>query len=378
MAGIYIHVPFCSKKCNYCNFFSLATRQFHQEFTDSLLIEIQHAPVFFKDLEIHTVYFGGGTPSLLETDLILKILDAIRSTFKVSKEAEITLEANPDDMTLEKTSIWRKLGINRLSIGIQSFHDDDLQFLSRSHHAKSAMTSIETARSAGFDNLSIDLIYGIPGQTSEKLAYNVSQAVAYGIQHISAYALTVEPKTALEAAIRKKKLPNVDEELALAHFGKIREMLIGKGYTHYEISNYCIEPFFSQHNTSYWNGVPYLGLGPSAHSFDGKTRFWNVSALGTYINNLQNGLKYNESELLTKIDKFNEYLMTGLRTMWGCSSNTILEKFGEEYQQYFLNLAQPLIGSKICCESNVYTISPNALFLSDGIISDLMMTNEKD
>lgn len=376
MAGIYIHVPFCRAKCVYCNFFSLATRKFQSEFTDALVQEIHSCESYYKEQAIHTLYFGGGTPSMLDKTYFKLVMDAVKSNFVLNNDAEVTLEANPDDIDEANLVFWKLMGINRLSIGVQSFVESDLTYLGRNHSAESAFDAVKMAKQLGFNNLSIDLIYGIPGQTAESLQYSMQAAVALGVTHISAYALTVEPKTALDFQIRIKKRPEVDEEQAYQHFQMTRTILTMYGFEQYEISNFAKAGSYSKHNTAYWHGIPYVGFGPSAHSFDGSSRFWNVASLTKYIAALESGNFEREREVLSQRDQYNEYVMTGLRTKWGCDANQIQERFGKDIHTYFVQMANSMLDIKLECKSDIYTVKAEALFLTDGIVSQLMLPNE--
>jgi oxygen-independent coproporphyrinogen-3 oxidase len=376
MAGIYIHVPFCRAKCVYCNFFSVATRKFQREFADALVQEIRSCDSYYKEQEIHTLYFGGGTPSMLDKPYLKLVMDAIRSNFVLNKQAEITLEANPDDIDEANLAFWKLLGINRLSIGVQSFVERDLTYLGRNHSAVRAYEAVKLAKQLEFNNLSIDLIYGIPSQTIESLQHNLQTSVALDVTHISAYALTVEPKTALDFQIRNKKRPEVDEEAAYQHFTMVRTILAMYGFEQYEISNFAKDGSYSKHNTAYWQGIPYVGFGPSAHSFDGSSRFWNVASLTKYLAALESGNFEKEREVLSQRDQYNEYVMTGLRTKWGCDANQIRTQFGKDIHRYFERIANPMLGFKLECKSTIYTVKAEALFLTDGIVSQLMLPNE--
>lgn len=376
MAGIYIHVPFCRAKCVYCNFFSVATKKYQKEFTKAMVKEISTSDQGFKSQVINTLYIGGGTPSMLEKAMLQELMQALHSTFVVDATAEITLEANPDDIDEENLEFWKSIGINRLSIGVQSFSESDLHYLGRNHSANRALYAVKAAQSHGFENLSIDLIYGVPGQTIESLQENLQILVNLGITHISAYALTVETKTALDYQIRKKIRSEVDEEQAFQHFTLVRTVLLKHGFQHYEISNFAKDGAYSRHNTAYWNGIPYLGLGPSAHSYDGKARFWNLASLSKYLASSESGVFHREIEILSINDQYNEYVMTGLRTMWGCNSLEILQRFGQDVYMHFTLTANGKLNQKLDCNSGIYTVATEALFLTDGIISELMLPNE--
>jgi oxygen-independent coproporphyrinogen III oxidase len=374
MAGIYVHIPFCRQKCHYCNFFSVASLKYKQHLLDALLEEIFLRRSYLAGKEIQSLYFGGGTPSLLEPSEIGRISDGIRKYYSVSKDAEITLEANPDDLDKERIREYMNLGINRMSIGVQSFHDADLDYLNRVHSASQAMNSITDVQDAGFTNVSIDLIYGIPGLTTEQWEENLGIAFKTGVQHISAYALTVEPKTALDLLIKKKKLPPPLEENIVEHFRIMMLKMKENGFIHYEISNFCREGFFSRHNSMYWNGEHYLGLGPSAHSYNGISRQWNISGIIDYMDQIKRGDRYFETEILTPTQHYNEYVMTSLRTMWGCDLHKIEKEFGDKFASRFLSLVPRfLISGHVIEKQGIYYLSDEGKLFADGIASDLFM-----
>jgi oxygen-independent coproporphyrinogen-3 oxidase len=305
---------------------------------------------------------------------ISKILEEIRKYYILSEDAEITLEANPDDMGKGTVGDYMNPGINRVSIGVQSFHDTDLVYLNRIHSATQAKNAIIEAQSAGFKNVSIDLIYGIPGLTNEQWEENLEIAFKTGVQHISAYALTVEPKTALDILIKKKKLPAPEDEHVIEHFRIMMAKMKENGFIHYEISNFCREGFYSRHNSMYWSGEHYLGLGPSAHSFNGISRQWNVSGIIDYIDQIKRKDRFFETEILTKDQKYNEYVMTSLRTMWGCDLDKIRKEFGTELAVRSWQLAVQFIDSGLMVEKEgVYYLTDEGKLFADGIASDLFM-----
>ena len=328
MAGIYLHIPFCKKACHYCNFHFSTSLQLKNEFIDALLKEIQLQQDFLGGKEVQSIYFGGGTPSLLAENELGAILDLLHQRFNISPSAEITLEANPDDITAEKVSAWRESGINRLSIGIQSFYEEHLLWMNRAHSATQALECISIARQGGIANMTIDLIYGIPCLTDEQWASNVQRAIEFGIPHLSCYALTVEPKTALDALIRKNKLADINPDDQARQFLLLTELLEQAGYEHYEISNFARPGFRSRHNSSYWQGVPYLGLGPSAHSYANGKRQWNIASNIRYIESIRAGEIPFEEELLTTTQQYNEYIMTALRTLEGINFAEVTRRFG--------------------------------------------------
>jgi oxygen-independent coproporphyrinogen-3 oxidase len=374
MSGIYIHIPFCKQACHYCDFHFSTSLKKKSELVDALCKEL----VLRKDEmggTIETIYFGGGTPSLLTRDELALIFKTIFENFTVSKTSEITLEANPDDLTEEKIKQLADSPINRLSIGIQSFFEEDLKFMNRAHNAEEAEHCLTLANHY-FDNISLDLIYGIPEMSNERWQQNIEKALSFGIPHISSYALTVEPKTALDTFIKKGIVPPTDEELAEQHFHTLIDTLTGKGFVHYELSNFGKEGYFSKNNTAYWQGKNYLGIGPSAHSFDGKTRSWNVRNNTLYIKSLEKNELPSETETLTTTDRYNEYVMTGLRTIWGVSVNRVEKEFGLKYKKYLLQQAQKHIEEHLLyLDGDTLLVTKKGKFLSDGLASDLFTLN---
>ena len=372
MAGIYIHIPFCKRKCHYCNFYSIASLKNYKEFMEGIIEEIFLRKNYLEGKEINTIYFGGGTPSYLEISDLKKILEEIQKYYFFNPNAEITLEANPDDLNPNILSEYKKAGINRLSIGVQSFHEDDLQYLNRIHSAIRAEASIHEALDAGFDNLSIDLIYGIPSLSSEKWEKNLEQAFSNGIPHISAYSLTVEPKTALDVLIHKKRLAAPVEERGIENFHILLRKMKEHGYEHYEISNFCKPGHYSRHNCQYWNGEHYLGLGPSAHSYNGHSRQWNVRSILEYAGQIHHGGRFFEIEELSPEQHYNEFIMVHLRTIWGCDLNKLREKFGNELAESFSVLAKKhLSNGKLAENGGIYTLTDEGKLFADGIASDL-------
>ncbi len=377
MAGIYIHIPFCKQKCNYCNFYSLASTRYMSEVTKAITDELLQRKDYLKGLEVETIYFGGGTPSILATADIESIVGTIYRNFRVNALAEITLEANPDDLTPGKAESLKKAGINRLSIGIQSFRQDDLQFLSRSHSSGQVTQCITDAQGAGFQNLSIDLIYGIPTLTDLGWEENLEKAFSLGIPHISAYSLTVEAKTPLELMIRNGKTKPVEENLSLSQYRILTNLMQKYGYEHYEISNFCLPGAYSRHNTAYWLGKPYLGIGPSAHSYNGTSRQWNVANLKGYIESATAGSVSSELEILSPVTQLNEYIMTSLRTIWGCDLLVVKEKYGSGEAEKLLIDSLPFIEKEqmVYREGKLFITSEGRLF-TDGISSALFGEEE--
>ncbi|MVN20297.1 radical SAM family heme chaperone HemW [Mucilaginibacter arboris] len=317
MAGIYIHIPFCKKACHYCDFHFSTSFQYKKEILQALQQEIKMQKDYLQGEVIETIYFGGGTPSVLEASEINALLDAVFTNFSVKADAEITLEANPDDLDQQKIFNLKQTLINRFSIGVQSFFEEDLIWMNRAHNHVEAFTSIKTAQNAGFNNITIDLIYGYPLLTNTKWQYNLEQFFLLQIPHLSAYSMTVEPQTALASFISKKKQPEMNDEQSAAQFEFLMDQAEKQGFQHYEISNFSLPGWHSRHNSNYWKGVKYLGIGPSAHSFNGETRQWNVANNHQYLTALQQNQIPFTLEVLSAQDSVNEYIMTSLRTKKG-------------------------------------------------------------
>jgi oxygen-independent coproporphyrinogen-3 oxidase len=373
MAGVYIHIPFCKKACNYCNFHFSTSTKMQEGFLCALQKEIDLQKDYLSE-SVSTIYFGGGTPSILPSQEIEKILCKLKQTFIIEDNPEVTLEANPDDITAEKLIEWKDAGVNRLSIGIQSFFEEDLQWMNRAHSALQAQQCIELAQAAGFYNLTIDLIYGTPTLSDENWKKNVEKAIALQIPHLSCYALTVEPKTALEKLIKQKTLAEVDPEKQARHFELLMQWMKEAGYEHYEISNFAKPGFRSKHNSSYWQGKHYIGLGPSAHSFNGNSRQWNVANNALYIQSLLKDEVPYELETLTTDQQLNEYIMTSLRTMEGLSLHKVKEDFGAEICNYIIKTAQPHILEKhLEVEQDFLRTTTGGKLLADGIAADLFV-----
>lgn len=327
MAGIYIHIPFCKTPCNYCNFHFSTSLNMKEDYVKALVKEMEIQSIYLGLDKIETVYFGGGTPSLLEEKDLKLIFEALNKNFNIPKNIEITLEANPDDISAEKLLLWKQFGINRLSIGTQSFIERDLKFMQRAHSVKQAKDSIILAKKYGFDNITIDLIYGIPNLTNNEWLQNLETANSLNIQHLSCYALTVEKDTILYHQIRKGKVATPKDEKASEQFDILMKFAKENNFEHYEISNFCKQGFISKHNSSYWQGKKYLGLGASAHSYNGFSRQWNIANNKKYIDSLENGKLNFEIENLSENDRLNEYIMTGLRTKWGIDLSYVETNF---------------------------------------------------
>ncbi|PQJ80558.1 radical SAM family heme chaperone HemW [Polaribacter porphyrae] len=375
MSGIYIHIPFCKQACYYCNFYFSTSLKKKDELLNCLVKEIELRKNEIEINVIETIYFGGGTPSILSTSEIQKLIDAVYNNFKVIDNPEITLEANPDDLSEEKIIELSKSPINRLSIGIQSFFEYDLKLMNRAHNSSEAKKCLEIATQY-FNNISVDLIYGIPDCTNEQWRENIQTALSFGVPHISSYALTVEPETALESFIRKGIIKNVDDDKAEEQFVILTEELNKAGFIHYELSNFGKEGFFSKNNSSYWLGKSYLGIGPAAHSFDGEQRSWNVQNNAIYIKKINQNELPIQRETLSITDRYNEYVMTGLRTIWGVSLIKIKNDFGENYAKYLKMQSKKFIEKELLyIENDILKTTKKGKFLSDGIASDLFKLN---
>ncbi len=372
MVGIYIHIPFCRKACHYCNFHFSTSGRHTSEMVDAICAEAFIRKDYINEA-VTTIYFGGGTPSILSIAAIEKILQSLRSLFIIKDNAEITLEANPDDIEAEKLAAWKAVGINRLSIGIQSFFEEDLLWMNRAHNAQQAMQSLQLAQQAGFDNITIDLIYGTPTLTDERWKQNVDTALSLQIPHLSCYALTVESKTALEKMILQHKIENVDPEKQSRHFELLIEWLNNADYEHYEISNFSKPGHHSRHNTSYWQGKSYLGLGPAAHSFNGSSRQWNVANNAFYIKSIleQKNVPF-EIEELTEVQQLNEYLMTRLRTMEGISLQHIAAYGNEKWLNEILHDGQKWVETEhLVLQNNYLRLTNKGKLFADGIAASL-------
>ncbi|RXP45163.1 radical SAM family heme chaperone HemW [Lutibacter sp. HS1-25] len=377
MAGIYIHIPFCKQACYYCDFHFSTSLKHKEALLNAIVNELILRKSEFKQQKIETIYFGGGTPSLLTVIEIQTLLNTVYQNYTVVSNPEITLEANPDDLSEEKIIELSKTPINRLSIGIQSFFEDDLKFMNRAHSAEESKKCL-TVATQYFDNITIDLIYGVPNMSSEKWKKNLQIAFEFGVPHISSYALTVEEKTALANFIKKGKLPAVDEELALAHFEILVAETEKQGFVQYEISNFGKPAYFSKHNMSYWLGKKYLGVGPSAHSFNGDKRSWNISNNTKYTKSITEKILPNTVETLSVENRFNEYIMTGLRTIWGVSLAKIEREFDVEILRQFIKNTNPFIKKGLLkIEENTsekfLITTKKGKFLADGIASDLFI-----
>ncbi|MCG8206061.1 radical SAM family heme chaperone HemW [Tenacibaculum finnmarkense] len=371
MAGIYIHIPFCKQACFYCDFHFSTSLKKKNELISCLITELEIRKNELQNELIETIYFGGGTPSLLSSEEITSLLNAIYQHYRVIENPEITLEANPDDLSEEKILELANSPINRLSIGVQSFFEEDLKSMNRAHNSKEAKECLSIA-TRYFDNITVDLIYGVPNMSNERWKENLQIAFDFGVNHISSYALTVEPKTVLDSFVKNGKYPEPDETEAKEHFDILVAETAKNGFVHYEISNFGKPAYFSKHNTSYWLGKKYIGIGPSAHSFSKTHRSWNVANNTKYIKELQEGKLPNEQEELSEEDQFNEYLMTGLRTIWGVSLAEIQANFKACFKDDLLKSSQKFISEGLLIiEKNTLKTTPKGKFLADGLASEL-------
>lgn len=371
-AGIYLHIPFCKTRCTYCDFYTLTNESQIDNFVEAICAE-----ALLRKNEVHedvkTIYFGGGTPSRLSINQFEKIFKVLYNNYSINPNAEITVEANPDDLADSYLHTLSKLPVNRLSIGIQSFDNKELEFLSRRHTSQQAISSIKSAQKHGFNNISVDLMYGLPNQTNEIWEKNLRQVTELEVQHLSAYHLIYEEKTRMYNMLKAGKIKPVDEELSTTMFSMLIDWMTSHNFIQYEISAFGIEGYFSQHNTSYWKNRKYLGLGPAAHSYDGFNRSWNVASLNRYINGVKSENLDRVSEHLTINEKYNEFILTGLRTMWGVDLAEMINMFGEEVYSYCIENAQQYINEdKLIIQDNTLKLTRKGIFISDGIMSDLM------
>lgn len=372
MAGLYVHIPFCESRCYYCDFYSSTFKGNREALLSAIQKELMDRKAYLKNEPVRTLYFGGGTPSQLTIEELDKLLQTIFRQYDCQIE-ELTLEANPEDLSRDYLTALKQLGVNRLSIGIQSFDDADLKRMNRRHTAQTAIDMVQLAQQVGFDNISIDLIYGLPDQTLEGWERNLQQAITLNVQHISAYSLTFEEGSLLTKMKARGEVKEVDEEVSLKMFQTLRKVLSAAGYLPYEISNFSRVGYESKHNSSYWNYVPYLGVGPSAHSFDGTSRRWNVANSRLYIQSLQEGNPYYEMETLDESTRYNEYVMTSLRKSVGIRKEMVRDLFGDSYYAYFRKMTEPFLSDGNLRENqdNIY-LSENGIFISDYIIESLL------
>lgn len=374
MAGIYLHIPFCKHRCAYCDFFSSTDSELKKAYVSALYRELEFRKDYAGGAQVQTIYLGGGTPSQLSLAELECLFSHIYKVYDVAADAEITLEANPDDMTDEYAEGLRDLlPINRISMGVQTFDDERLRLLKRRHTARQAVDAVERCRRYGFDNISIDLIYALPGHDVVEWEKDLLQALALEVPHLSAYHLTYEEGTSLWKMKEQGIVSEMDEEVSAAMYAMLVEMLVKAGYVHYEISNFCRPGMESRHNSSYWKGIPYIGCGAAAHSYDGKSRQWNIASIPYYIKGIEEGKPRVELEELDLYTRYNDYLVTSMRTMWGASLDVIRHSFGEVMCNYCMKAARRHVEHGVLCiEADTLRLTEKGVFLSDGIISDLL------
>jgi len=373
MAGIYIHIPYCKTRCPYCDFFTQTDQTTRPSYVEALLREMEMRRDYLSGARIQTIYFGGGTPSLLTPHELMRILDHIYGLFPVEEKPEITLECNPDDVDKDYFRAVYTSGINRLSLGTQSFDDRELAFLGRRHDATQNDNALEEALASGFENISVDLIYGLPGTTEGSLVDNLARAFAYPISHLSAYHLTIEPDTPFGRQLKDGQLKELPEEMSARQFQNLITYTRNQGMEQYELSNFAYPGYHSRHNSSYWQQKPYLGLGPSAHSYNTRNRHWNIPDLQHYLNSIHNNTLPLEEETLELRDHFNEYLITGLRTAQGISLEAVDRRYGNDYLEHLKHQAKPYIDSgKLILDDNCLRLSEEGKFISDSILREII------
>jgi oxygen-independent coproporphyrinogen-3 oxidase len=378
MAGIYIHIPFCKKLCSYCDFYRIISAGDYSAFIEALLAEAEIRKNYIANETVSTIYLGGGTPSVLSINEIRKILNRLSALYAIDKNCEITIELNPDDPDPAYLEGLKSIGINRVSLGVQSWRDEDLVLLNRRHNAFQAEKALKNTFDAGFENVTIDLIYGIPGMSLQDWAGILDKTFSFGIKHLSAYHLTIEPGTVFGRMKEKGLLTEIEEEESANQFNILIEKAEKAGFTHYEISNFGKEGYFSRHNTNYWKQINYLGLGPSAHSFNNYSRQWNVKNVVSYISSIKNNKPFFEGEELSVKTRFNEYLMTSLRTMWGIDLDFVEKTFEKEGYDYIINMAGKFKDYGLMKQENKNLVLTNqGKMISDNIISEFMMPGEE-
>jgi len=374
MAGIYLHIPFCRNACSYCDFHFTTDPRRSNEMIMAMAQEINKRKDWLDGMEIDTIYFGGGTPSFVNNELISLLLDAVRINFRIAEDPEVTLEANPEDLKPDYLSALIKIGINRLSIGIQSFYDDDLKLMNRVHNAEQGKRSIKEAMNAGFNNISIDLIYGFPGLTYDKWISNIENAINFHVEHLSAYHMTYEPSTVLYYKKIKNRISEISENESFQQFSELSNRMKAAGYIHYEISNFAMDGYWSRHNSGYWKQIPYLGIGPSAHSFNGRIRQWNIARNMSYIKGIAENKDYFETEELDTKTRYHDYVMTTIRTMWGTNVRTILYEFGPDFFDHFNRSAATFIATgDLFQKDDIFYLTDKGMLISDFIIKKLFI-----
>jgi oxygen-independent coproporphyrinogen-3 oxidase len=374
MAGIYIHIPFCKQACHYCDFHFTTSLKYKDELLEAMFKELDLRQSYLQHETLETIYFGGGTPSLIGATQIQKLIDKIRQSYSVSASAEITIEANPDDLDHHTVRDFKSTAINRFSIGIQSFYEEDLRWMNRAHNALEADSSVKRVQDAGFENITLDLIYGYPLLTDEKWKSSIQKVIDLNIPHVSAYGMTVEPKTVLASFVKKGSQPAMNEQQSSEQYLSLIETLTGAGFEHYETSNFAKPGCYSKHNTNYWKGELYLGIGPSAHSYNRTSRQWNIANNAKYIDGILEGTPAVEFEKLTLENRINEYIMTSLRTLWGMDLNKIEQEFGLDYRkQIEKGLNSYIEKEHITIENDIVTLTNSGKLFADRIASDLFI-----
>lgn len=373
MAGIYIHIPFCRRKCYYCDFYKTVNTSLKPKFIGALKTEIVQRKSYLENEPVETIYFGGGTPSVLSNNEIAEILKTLHDNFVIAHTLEITFEANPDDLSKEYLHEIYQAGVNRLSIGIQSFNDDILKKMNRRHDAVQAVEAVENAAKTGFNDISVDLIYGLPGLTINQWKSDLKKVFELPVQHLSAYHLTYHEGTAFYTWLKKGTLRELSEAESVSQFQALIEMAKEKGFEQYEISNFAKDRKYSKHNSAYWLGVKYLGLGPSAHSFNGFSRRWNIASAESYIKAMESGLSCSEEEILSENNRYNEYILTRIRTVWGVSIEELKSRFGSEKEEWFLkNIEKYRVTGLVKQQNHIYSLTEKGMFVSDDILTNLM------
>lgn len=376
MAGFYIHIPFCKKLCHYCDFYFSMSLENKEKMLKALALEIEQRREYLGGETITTLYFGGGTPTICTPAELEELINTVKRFYPCQLE-EVTVEANPDDLSADYLSQLKAIGVNRLSIGIQSFVERDLLLMNRRHNAQMAMEVVPMAQAAGFNNITIDLIYGIPEQTQAEWEQNLTIALSLGVQHISSYHLSIEPKTVFGNRMKRGLFHPVDDELSEQLYAILEKKLIEGGFEHYEVSNFAKPGFYSKHNTSYWNYTKYIGVGPSAHSFNGISRQWNIANNGKYLNAIQNSEIYWEQENMSAAEQYNEFILTSLRTAWGIDKKRLQQQFQHHFIDYFYTSIEPHLASGKLVDTGTNIRIPSHFFLvSDGIMSDLFFVED--
>lgn len=373
MAGIYIHIPFCRRKCYYCDFYKTVNTSLKPKFIGALKTEIVQRKSYLENEPVETIYFGGGTPSVLSNNELAEILKTLHDNFVIAHTLEITFEANPDDLSKEYLDEIYQAGVNRLSIGIQSFNNDILKKMNRRHDAVQAVEAVENAAKTGFNDISVDLIYGLPGLTINQWKSDLKKVFELPVQHLSAYHLTYHEGTAFYTWLKKGTLRELSEAESVSQFQALTEMAKKKGFEQYEISNFAKDRKYSKHNSAYWLGVKYLGLGPSAHSFNGFSRRWNIASAESYIKAMESGLSCSEEEILSENNRYNEYILTRIRTVWGVSIEELKSRFGSEKEEWFLkNIEKYRVTGLVKQQNHIYSLTEKGMFVSDDILTNLM------